>query len=185
MPLQANKKLYMLLGISISVLALLLFLVVLPLQSRISFSKQENYDQRVRLESLEYRAQEQDLFQQSQSVIENDELRINKFLPKEQDTLEFITALEDVADQFGIGDQKFALADFKTNKKGVKTLEITLDFSTDYLTFINYLARLEALTYYIEITSINADLISTRTETLDGLIKENIQFHLTAKTHWQ
>lgn len=184
-PPKANlsHKSYLILAVILAGLAILLFLVIFPLESKIKISRQNNYDQRVKLESLKQQLSQDDLFKQTQSVVENDELRIDQTLLKEENTLKFITALESVAEEQGISDQKLTLAEFKANSQGFKTLDINFDFTTDWLTFLKYLRQVESLPYYIKISSFKAAQINAKDSLNES--RQNIQFHLTAITYWQ
>lgn len=179
------KKIYGIIGISIFILIIGLFLVIYPLQSKIAFSKQDIHQLKVKLKSIQNLSRQDDLVKLSQSVIENDELRIDRSLLPEKNTLEFITSLEAIAEELAINNQQIALADFKTTPSGYKTLEITLNFVTDFQTFTQYLAKLESLPYYLNISSLKAAAQSTTVSESEENALKQIEFNIVAKTYWQ
>jgi Tfp pilus assembly protein PilO len=94
--------------------------------------------------------------------------------------LEFITTLEGAAMKSGI-EQKLNL-DLKFNSDGtVKKVPIIIDATGTYEGVISYLTTIETLPYYININSINLNMLSAPDE--NSSIRYNL--HATANTYWK
>lgn len=181
-----DKKLIILPAASCLVVVLLVLLVISPLKSRITQTKEAHFDNQLKGKSLTFQTQQHDVSGQLNQDIKNDQLEIDQTIPAENETLKLITALESLADSLGITNQNFSLSELKSSDTGFNTIIVNIDFTANYATFVNYLNQLENSSTYINVDSVSASLIES-TGSAEGVVapSESISFHITAQTYWR
>jgi Tfp pilus assembly protein PilO len=103
----------------------------------------------------------------------------NIFLVRDRE-LEFITALEGIADKDNISQKINLNTDTATNLQQIKKIPITITITGTFQNFIKYLNDLENLRYYININTVN--LASTQNMSSGA---ETVTAQISALTYWQ
>lgn len=121
--------------------------------------------------------------------IEKDLEELNRAFINQDNTLDFITALENVASNNQVA-QEFQLGNKEETKKNINILPLQSSIRGNYINILNYLADIESLDYYVDIQSLSF-ITSQKGESQSGieeiqtLESGNVNLNILAKTYWK
>ncbi len=130
------------------------------------------------------------ILSESLKTVEGDLQKVNGIFVKKDEALDFITALESVADASGV-QQKINLSAAGRNTSKTKTNEtvvISLSSSGSFAEEMDYLSRLGALNYYINIKSL--EIVNNSYEQSSQILgdvglSKQMNLQISAETYWQ
>jgi Tfp pilus assembly protein PilO len=163
---------------SLVIILVLIFAVILPLSSKLKQVAKNVEDQRVTLEITQKKAQNTASLISDYDKIKSYQQEISKFFINKKDQLDFLTSLENTAQENNL-TQVLTLEEVGKIEQ-IKDLPLSIVLTGNYLDIIKYLAEIEALNYYISIESINLSKQSSSTAALN-----NVTATIESKTYWQ
>ncbi len=202
MPL-GQKIIILILG-NIAWIIAVIYIIILPQLDSIDDFGKRIKDHKIYIER-QYEAKQSTLKnKQNIELIEKQMDKIDQMFISQNRELEFITTLESLADKYNL-QQKISLEQTNTGNKDknkdkskiksdYKKVMLNLNLEGSFSNIMNYLIDLEALNYYINISSLDlgsAEKISTRRYPPSPLAEENNQqdnnivCKLTADTYWK
>lgn len=160
-------------------LAAVITLIVFPALREIRLISQQVYEERIRLEKLYVRGQLQKIVREKYATIEHSIGFLNTILLKENQELEYITALERVAESTGV-ELGIAIGDPKRiPEQTYSTLPFTFSVSGNWTSILRWVEEVESLPYYTNIREIS---ISVREEA--GGQGRSAAVSIGADTYW-
>lgn len=155
---------------------LILAFIVLPAVKNIKKMKADIEFQRLDLEKKYVKSQRLKKMALSLGKIENEVNRLDNIFISEHRQLEFITILENVAQENGL-DQEINLNMDTGEKKEFNTANLNMRVVGNYGGLVKYLKDLEDLEYYINITDLEMSAVPNEDGQYDLMIK--------ALTYWR
>lgn len=167
---------------------LTLYFVIFKSITDIKTIKRNILDQKINLEKNLIRDKNMAVLAKQLETIEPKLEKLNKIFINSSRELEFITTLENAANEAQVS-QKIILSPDSSSKIGeYKKIPIKLSLNGNFKNLFNYLTRLEALPYYINIQSLiltkNKQNISSRTNA-GSLPQGTISLEISADTFWE
>jgi Tfp pilus assembly protein PilO len=175
------NRLYLLTGIFLSILLALIYLIIIPTISEIKDTKKEVINQKNELEKKLNREKNLSTLNEDLKKIEPEVDFLNQIFIEKNKELEFITTLEGIAAKNDI-NQTLSLNTDKSAKFGQYTktpIGITADGK--YNNLIDYLKNIEAMKYYINISSL--DMVLENQDPSSPYKKGRLQ--ISADTYWK
>jgi Tfp pilus assembly protein PilO len=146
--LDYKQKNLIYIGASIAIIAAVFFLVIRPTIAYINETNEQIYAERERLEKQYQRIMYlKNNYRKLQEIEEQLDVLDDLFLIQNQE-LEFITTLEDIANKTGV-DQDIKLQEVNLNDPKQNLLPFTITASGTMYDIISYLLKIEQLSYYI------------------------------------
>ncbi|MDP1709818.1 MAG: hypothetical protein Q8L21_02940 [Candidatus Komeilibacteria bacterium] len=137
-----------------TLLLAVLVLVALPAFSEIRLINTQVYEERVRLEKLYLRGQLQKKVRANYAKIKDEIPFLDDIILKENQELQYITALEQAASEANI-DLKINIgASKRLPNQLFSTLSLNFELNGSWTNILRWLARLEAIPYYTDIKEI-------------------------------
>ncbi|EKE14284.1 MAG: hypothetical protein ACD_12C00591G0004 [uncultured bacterium] len=180
-----KRKKIILLGLSVIIITALVILVILPTYNDVVKLKKDEYNKQVELKSIleedispAYSQKEFEELQQKTDII-------NQVFVKNEDTLSFITTLENIAENNHL-EQTFSLPpEIDTGDNEIKEIPLTFTLKGTFADFIRYLQNIESENFYLNIESFNLSTAGTvKTEETESA-PADINITLSTKSYWQ
>lgn len=165
----------------------LIYFVVMPTISDIKKMGEEIENQRIDLEQKYIKGQSLRKLTENLKKIEPQLVVLDQIFISQNHELEFITALEELANQNNIS-QKINLQELpKDGNKAYQKTPLQISAKGNFINLMNYLIDLEALNYYININSINLSSAYTAPSAAsdEQTVFSNINIALSADTYWK
>lgn len=179
--LDLKKKIIISLLIFLIIVGSLIYFVVLPTVNDIKGMGKQIEDQLVDLEKRYIKGQSLKQLNENLKQIEPQMDKLDSIFVSSNRDLEFITTLEEKADINGV-TEKINFDQIQTvENQPYKKMPLRLFTQGEFKNQMNFLASLEALSYYINIKSI--ELSSAPNGTTTG--GNSINMFITADTYWQ
>ena len=181
MKLTPKIKLLIITVLGIAIISVMILFVILPQQENIISLGEDIYDQRVNYEFITQ--QRQDLVhleREIKEIITNHD-KVSSMLFSQQDTLELITALENIAHKNGISNQNLNLSNPTTVEPDLFVSSITIGYNSSYSNIINWALAIEQQPFYLIIDSMTLSKTNASTSTTDNVIDVQI----AARIYWQ
>jgi Tfp pilus assembly protein PilO len=181
MNLTPKIKLLIIAVLGVSVIAVIIFVVILPQQAKLISLGKDMYDQRVNYEFITQ--QRQDLVyleRQIKEIAENHD-NVSSTLFSQQDTLELITVLENIARTNDISDQNLSLSNPIALESGLFMSTINVTFNSTYTEIVNWALTIEQQPFYLIIDTMTLAKSKSSREGSDG----KISVQMSAKVYWQ
>lgn len=161
-------------------LAGLVFLVILPSVGEIRRIRKQIYEERVRLEKLYVRGQLQKKVRENYNRIKESSAWLDNILLKENQELQYITALESAADKAGVGlkitvGEQARLSDFPLSALG-----FTFNLEGAWPRIVAFLSALENMPYYTNVSEMTAVRRQTEGDEQAAVVAATI----TVQTFW-
>ncbi len=162
-------------------LVALVVLVIVPSFSEIRLINEQVIEERRRLEELYTRGQVQKTVQENYNAVKDDAAFLNGILLKENQELQYLEAVEALADGAGIrldvavGPQK------RVPEQRYSELSFTFTASGDWEAFLRFLDRLESLPYY---TNVGEVTVAVRTDEQNRQAR-SANVTVSATTYWR
>ncbi|MFA6391437.1 MAG: hypothetical protein WCW66_01605 [Patescibacteria group bacterium] len=181
MKLTPKIKLLIISILGIAAVFLIINFTVIPQQKKIISLGNDIYDQRVNYEFITQ--QRHDLVRLERQIKEigsNNDL-VSSSLFSQQDTLELITILENVAKKYEISDQLLNLSNPVVQESGLYMSTLNIAFNTSYSNIINWTKSIEQEPFYLLIDSVSLSSQKTSQATQS----EQISIQISARVYWQ
>ena len=185
--LNLKKKISISIVVSVLIIGGLVYFVVIPIINDIKKMGEKIENQRIDLEQKYIKGQSLKQLTENLKKIEPQLIILDQIFIKQDYELEFITKLEEIAEQNNVS-QTINLNTAKINKdKSYQTLPLQLSARGNYKNIMNYLINLEALNYYINIDSIDLSSASTKLSATSEVQTtfSNINLTISANTYWK
>ncbi len=185
--LNLKKKISISIVVSVLIIGGLVYFVVIPIINDIKKMGEKIENQRIDLEQKYIKGQSLKQLTENLKKIEPQLVILDQIFIKQDYELEFITKLEEIAEQNNVS-QTINLNTAKINKdKSYQTLPLQLSARGNYKNIMNYLINLEALNYYINIDSIDLSSASTKLSATSEVQTtfSNINLTISANTYWK
>lgn len=138
-------------GIFIILLAAVSVLIVWPALAEIRLIKNQVFEERLRLEKLYLRGQLQKKVRANYAKIEDQTIFLDNILLKENQELQYITALENAANEHGVA-LKINIGESKRLPNQLfSVLAVSFEVKGSYPNIMRWLASLESMPYYTNI----------------------------------
>lgn len=145
-----NKRLYILSGITVAIVALAAVFVIYPYYSKITTLNKETYNKRVQLAIYEQQRTNIEQTQLDYNKIKNDIATIAKMFVSKATVPDLLTALEDVAARHTL-TQDIAINQTAT----ANTIPLTISLTGTWSNIVQYLADVQKLGYYASINNLS------------------------------
>ncbi|MCK4553817.1 type 4a pilus biogenesis protein PilO [Candidatus Parcubacteria bacterium] len=185
--LNLKKKIFVSIIIFILIIGGLVYFVVIPTINDIKKMGKKIENQRIDLEQKYIKGQSLRQLTENLKKIEPQLVVLDQIFIKQDYELEFITKLEEIADQNNVA-QTINLNTAKINKdKSYQALPLRLSTRGNYKNIMNYLISMEALNYYINIDSMDLSSASTKLSATPEAQTtfSNISLTISANTYWK
>ncbi|MCK4554354.1 type 4a pilus biogenesis protein PilO [Candidatus Parcubacteria bacterium] len=185
--LNLKKKISISIVIFILIIGGLIYFVVMPTINDIKKMGEEIENLRIDLEQKYIKGQSLRQLTENLKKIEPQLVILDQIFIKQNYELEFITKLEEIADQNNVS-QTINLDTAKINKdKSYQTLPLRLSMRGNYKNIMNYLISMEALNYYINIDSMDLSSASAKLSATPEVQTtfSNISLTISANTYWK
>ncbi|MBU0612640.1 hypothetical protein KKB10_01360 [Patescibacteria group bacterium] len=181
MKLTPKIKLLIIAALGITAVLVIVFAVILPQQRNIISLDQDIYDQRVNYEFITQ--QRQDLVHLERQIMEiaANHGRVSSTLFSQQDTLELITVLENIARESNINNQDLSLSNPIALESGLFMSTINIKYNSSYTELINWALAIEQQPFYLIIDTMT--LSSENSPNEDAVGKISVQ--ISSKVYWQ
>jgi len=182
-----RKKIIATIIIFLLVINSVIYFVIIPTIKDIKQMKSEIEAQRIDLEKKYLKGQSLKRLTENLKKIEPQLARLNQVFINQNRELEFITTLEETADQNSIA-QKIDLGIIQdTNEQTFQKNSLKLFTQGNFMRQMNYLTNLEALNYYINIKSLKLFPASAQIMTPEKQqsAQDNINMIISADTYWK
>jgi Tfp pilus assembly protein PilO len=188
----ADYKIKLLTHVSISVVAfaLVLYFGIISPAAKIIKIKNNINSAKANLENNYITGANLRVLSESLKTVEPQLDKVNGIFVKKDEALDFITAVEGVADVAGVS-QKINLSAAGRNTSKTKTNEsitISLSSSGSFSKEMDYLTKLESLNYYINIKSlemVNNSYEQSPQISGESISSKQISMQIAAETYWQ
>lgn len=137
-------------------LAALVFTVIIPSIAEIRQIRQQVYEERVRLEKLFVRGQLQKKVRENYNRIKETAGWLDNILLKENQELQYITALESAADKIGLELKIVVDEQSRLSGQPLSVLGFTFNLSGSWPKIVSFLAALENMPYYTNVLEVVA-----------------------------
>ena len=163
---------------------LVLYLIIFKSITNIKSTRADILDQKINLEKNLIRDKNMAVLAKQLEMIEPKLDEFDQIFINSNRELEFITTLENIAGDSQIS-QKIILDPDSGNKKNIyKKTPLKLSVKGNFKNIMNYLAKLEALNYYINIKSlVMSKNSSSRPDA--GPLQNIINLEISADTFWK
>jgi len=165
-------KIIITVSISIAIIIAIFYFAILPASNSIITTKEDITKLRLDVEKKYFEGQNLRKISEGLKIIENKIPKLNSVFIKKTDAVEFITTLENIALKTNV-KQRMNLTDKKGGEYQINTLDLLTN--GDFISQMNYLAKIESLNYAINITSL---------ELLKSSQGKNISMHIFSNTYW-
>jgi Tfp pilus assembly protein PilO len=164
----------------------IIYFIVLPTIKDIEKMRNEIEMQRVDLEMKYIKGQSLKKLSENLKTIEPQLAKLDKIFIDQDQVLEFVTTLEEIANINGI-DQKINLMPEKSVKKNrYKKIPLQIFASGNFFKQLNYLMDLETLNYYININSIELTAGAVRSAAKEEQdMERDVNMLIFADTYWR
>lgn len=186
MKISFRFKIYLLALLTAGILVIVVIFVVIPLQNKIKGLSQNIFDQRVNLEFIAQQRQDIVHLEREIKEIQIKKERISPAVFTSNNTLELITALETIAQNNNLENQKLNLSNPAVLDSGMMISTLNIDVTTSYKNLINWLGEIEKQPFYIIIDSIDLkSALSRAGSTVESLDERLITAAIAAKIYWK
>ena len=161
-------------------LAALVVLIIIPAIKEIRIINQQVYEERLRLEKLYAKGQLKNKVQKNYNNIKDDIAFLDDIIMKEGQELEYITAIEDIANRAGV-DIDISIGEIKrTPQQKFSELEFTLTLTGKWENILLWIDQVEAMPVY---TNIKEMTIAAR-ESADAKEARQATATIRVNTFW-
>lgn len=181
MKLTPKIKLSIIATLGVAVIAVIIFAVIMPQQAKLITLGKDIYDQRVNYEFITQQRQDLVYLERQIKEIAANHEKISSTLFSQQDTLELITVLENIARTSGISNQDLNLSNPVALESGLFMSTINITFSSTYTEIVNWALTIEQQPFYLIIDTVTLSTNKLPRETADG----KISVQILAKVYWQ
>jgi len=185
--LSLKNKIIISLGLFILILASIIYFIIIPTMDDIQTIENEIEQQRIDLEKRYIKGQSLRQLTDNLEIIEPQLTTLDQIFIAQDQELEFITTLEQLAEDNNIS-QKINLTINDKLDNTYQEIPVKISARGNYLNLMNYLTDLEALNYYINISSLDLSS-SAQASSLptpgEEIITSNISMIIEAITYWQ
>lgn len=161
-------------------LAILVFLVILPSLAEIRHIRRQVYEERIRLEKLYVRGQLQKKVRANYNRVKESAAWLDNILLKENQELQYITALESAAEKTGVGLKITVGEQSRLSGQPLSVLGFTFNLAGSWPKIVSFLAALENMPYYTNVL----EVIAARREQSGPEAAVGATATVTAQTFW-
>ncbi len=166
-------------AVFIILLAAILILIVWPALAEIRLINRQVYEERVRLEKLYVRGQLQKKVRENFAKIQNQTPWLDNVLLKENQELQYITALENAATEQAV-ELKINIGESKRLPNQLfSVLGVSFELTGDYPNILRWISAIETIPYY---TNIRESAVAMH-DAKDNL-PERATVNISAETYW-
>ncbi len=170
--------------IAIIISLLILFIIILPTLKKIKQMTQNIYSQRVALEKLYLRGQSIRETKENYEKVKDDVKELEKVFNHLGQELDFITALEKIAEEKNISQ----IINIKNGEKEPSnedyiSIEVAVNLSGNYNDLIRYLTAVQNLDFYFNINYLDFYYPSSKTFTLTGKANDSEKIFEKSNNH--
>ena len=141
--------------------------------------------QRIDLEVKYERGQSLKKLSENLKIIEPQLSELEEIFISEDEVLEFITTLEEIAGNNDITQTINLISSKSSAKNGHKKIPLRITASGDFVGQLNYLTELESLNYYINIKSLELTSVSRSSAPKTETKSSHINMIIDADTYWR
>ena len=183
--LDIKKKITIRVLTSLILFFLIIYFFTFPLIAKIKIQKEDIITKKIELEDKISKDKNIIGLNEQIKKIEPELLELDKIFININRELDFITLLESVANNNNI-EQRLNIAPGQTKKDDdvYQTQPLIIDANGEFKNIVQYIADLEALTYYITINSININGINKLGKD-DANQNNSVKITINALTYWK
>jgi len=187
--MKKNKELYLIFFWA-ALIIIVIIIFIIPNVIMISDSAKNIKETLAKLENLEKTSQNKEEVQKNYQIIKDNYAVLDQLIPKKGEELNFITTLEEIANDNNVQQKmNLLLAEAGQNKNtpaNILPFQLTLD--GNLYNILNYLNDLESNEFYLNINKIeiNQNASPSQIDQEQPLIlTNNIHLVLTGNSNWQ
>lgn len=139
-----------------ALLAGLIFIIILPSVAEIRRIRQQVYEERVRLEKLYVSGQLQKKVRENYNRVKESSAWLDNILLKENQELQYITALENAAENAGVGLKITVGEQSRLPGQPLSLLNFSFNLAGSWPKIVSWLAALENMPYYTNVLEVVA-----------------------------
>jgi len=178
--LDLKKKIGLSIGGFVLLIFFIIYFVIFPSISDIRNMKNEIEAQRIDLEIKYQKGQSLRKMAEKLKKAEEKISLLDQIFVNENDSLNFVTAIENVAGRNGVNQKIDLLASAADNKGLFRTVPLQLISRGNFGSQLDYLVGLETMSYYINIKSLE---LSSESRSGEGDSSTNL--FISADTYWR
>lgn len=172
--MQLREKMIIFSSAIIIIVVVFYLFITNPLRESLTKLKEEVENKRINLEITKRKAENLTALKEDYETIEKKKQALENMIISQANQLELFQDLENLAQKNNI-EQNFSLETPKT-EASPQEVKININLEGNYLKILGYLAGLEALDYYVKVSSMKF----TSSEYVG-----NASLTIEAKTYWQ
>ncbi|MBD3247922.1 type 4a pilus biogenesis protein PilO [Candidatus Falkowbacteria bacterium] len=171
--------------LTIILIGAIFYFAIMPQVENIRQTKNKIEQQRLELEKRYIQGQNLKKLMEDIETVEGELTNLEKIYVQKEGALEFITNLERIAEETNVS-QKISLtpADGKSSKD-YQEKPIIIALIGGFTDLMSYMAKLEALPYYINIETTEMTGTSLRTMREEGSNEQNINLKIYGNIYWK
>lgn len=184
--LSLKKKIMIANAVLLTMAAAIIYLVIWPSIADIKRMRDDIHGQMVDLEDKYQKGQSMKKMNENLKIIEPKLEKLDQIFISKNREVEFVTAMEDLAGRIGVEQRLNLGAAQQARDKAYQKMPITIGLSGSFTQLINYLAELESLSYYINISAIDLASGGSRRNAVTNDGGGNlVSMNISAFTYWK
>lgn len=183
--LSERNKIIVLAFLTLLIIFLLIFLVIIPSDRQIKETKTEIETQREEIEKKYLAGINARILSRKAPEIKEKMERVENVLVGPQEQLEFVTALERMAEENKIEQTPNIEYSSAEEIDFYKKIPLKLSTKGKLLDQLNYLKDLKSLPYFIKIDSVKMKVISDRERENTPLSSDYVSLFIQANSYWK